>query len=156
MNYITNFTPLGLALKNAVLECSPHFFSKVDHFMNYCCYYQNNMYVFKSSYHIYIYIYIYIYSHGQKYQHPRNSVRKCNPSLSFLHWNDTKTLKRKVKSDTIPHRTPQMHWAKLLAPYGTNQLNQLLPVTMNEFLRSLYWNFGPWTLLLKTAPGHSD
>ncbi len=33
-----------------------------------------------------------------------------------LHWNNTKKQRRKVKSDTIPHRTPKMHWTKLLAP----------------------------------------
>ncbi len=33
-----------------------------------------------------------------------------------LHWNNTKKQRRKVKSDTIPHRTQKMHWTKLLAP----------------------------------------
>ncbi len=33
-----------------------------------------------------------------------------------LHLNNTKKQRRKVKSDTIPHRTQKMHWTKLLAP----------------------------------------
>ncbi len=61
------------------------------------------------------------YSHGQKYRHPCNSVRKCNTSLRklfqlqmfwyscaycfCLHCNNTKQQRRKVKLDQISHRT---------------------------------------------------
>ncbi len=60
-----------------------------------------------------------------------------------------KKQRRKVKPDTIPHRTQKMHWTKIIGthnlifgstPFGKNNWNQSLPVTMNEFL---YWNFGP-------------
>ena len=48
-----------------------------------------------------------------------------------LHWNNTKNLRKKAKSDIIPHRTPKINW------------DQSLPVTINAFLTPLYWNFGP-------------
>ncbi len=72
----------------------------------------------------------------------------------FCIGTNTKKQRRKVKSDTIPHRTQKMHWTKIIGthnlifgstPFGKNNWNQSLPI--QEF-----WT----TLLLQTAPGHSD
>ena len=68
-----------------------------------------------------------------------------------LHWNNTKNQRKNAQSDLIPHKTLKMDRTKLLAPLTSylvaqaleKNWNQLLPVTMNECLTTLYWNFGP-------------
>ncbi len=102
-------------------------------------------------------------SHGQKYQHPCNSVRKCNPFLRkllqlemiwysrlfiFLHWINKKKKQKKSQIWYNSTQNPKNALDKIIGtlnlifgstPFG----NQSLPVTMNEFLTPLYWNFGP-------------
>ncbi len=104
------------------------------------------------------------YSRGQKYRHPCNSVRKCSPSLrKFLQlqmfWSSHVycfckfgTTQKNQKKSQIWYNSTQNALDKIIAtlnlifgstPFGKNNWNQSLPVTMNEFLAPLYWNFGP-------------
>ncbi len=103
-------------------------------------------------------------SHGQKYQHPCNSVRNFIPSLRKLlqlqmFWyshvyflfamEQHKKKQNKSKIWYISTQNPTNALDKIIGtlnlifggtPFGRNQS---LPVTMNEFLTPLYWNFGP-------------
>ncbi len=108
------------------------------------------------------------YSHGQKYRHPCNSVRKCNPSqkivavanvlvLTFIFlfaFEQHKKTEKKSKIWYNSTQSPTNSLDKIIGtlnltfgstPFGENNWNQSLPVTMNEFLTPLYWNFGPLT-----------
>ena len=66
-----------------------------------------------------------------------------------------KQAEKKAKSDIIPHRTGLHKIIGTLnlifgsTPFGKNNWNQSLPVTMNELITPLKWNFG-W-LILPTA-----
>ncbi len=106
-----------------------------------------------------------ICSPGQKYRHPCKSVRKCNPSLRKLLQLQTfwyshvyffvciGTQKTEEKLNLIQFtQNPKNALDKIIGtlnlilgstPFGKNNWNQSLPVTMNEFLTPLYWNFGP-------------
>ncbi len=89
---------------------------------------------------------------AKKYRHPWNSVRKCNPSQKIvavanvlvltclffgLHWNNTEKQRRKLKSDTIPHRTQKNALEKIIGtlnlifgstPFEQNNWKQSVPV----------------------------
>ncbi len=122
-------------------------------------------------YNIYCILYIlycvciYIYSHGQKYWHPCNSVRKCNQKIVavanglvltclFLFFFALEQHKKTEKKSQIWYNStqnPKNALDKIIGtlnlifgstPFGKNNWNQSLPVTMNKFLTPLYWNFG--------------
>ena len=72
--------------------------------------------------------------------------------LFCLHWKNTKNLRKKSQiwyhstqnSKNGLHKT--VGTLKLIfgsTPFGKNNRDQSLPVTINEFLSPLYWNFGP-------------
>ena len=76
------------------------------------------------------YISLQMYSHGQKYWH------FCQIMHNFSQKNVAVTN------------------VLVFTCFGKYNWVQSLPVTINEFLTPLYWNFGP--LFLPTAPGVSD
>jgi len=95
------------------------------------------------------------------------SIRKCNPAffwkcfginmfIYFLHWNNTKKNRRKVKSDTIPHRTQKNAPNQIIGthelifgkkyfpfPFGKKILKSVGSCNHEWVLIALYWNVGP-------------
>ena len=112
------------------------------------------------------------YSHGQKYWHPCTSPRKLlqlqmlRYSCLFILFALEKHKKSEEKKQICYHSTQNSKNGldKIIGtlnlifgstPFGKNNWDQSLPVTINEFFYTTLLEF--WTtLLLPTAPGVSD
>ena len=69
-----------------------------------------------------------------------------------LHWNNTKKSEKKCQIWLDSTQNSKNGLDKMIGtlklifgsiPFGKNNWNQSLPLTMNECLTTLYWNFGP-------------